>query len=246
MNKLLNYYYLYYHKIKAFLWRKRASKNNCYGLCLMFHGIYEEEQIDGGKTDLDVSLDFFKRSIMQLLDNGYSIVNIEEGLELLKKKKNGKFAIITFDDAHDSVLHYAYPFLKLHNIPFTLFIACDYMQTKGYIDKDHLNEVSKDQLCTVGSHSMSHTFLRGNKNTDLEIEGSKKLLEANLGKEILYFAYPYGSCFAVDYKSVQKVSKYYRAAFSTIDAPLSSCSLDHLYFLPRVLVTPNSKFNEYL
>lgn len=245
MHKLLNRYFLYYHKLKAFLWRKQASKNNCYGLCLMFHGIYDE-LIEGEKTDLDVSLDFFKRSITQLMDNGYRFVNIEEGLDLLKKKEKGKFAIITFDDVHDSVLYYAYPFLKLHKIPFTLFIACSYLQTNGYIDKEHLKEISKDQLCTIGSHSMSHTFLRGNKNAVFEIEGSKKLLEDILGKTISYFAYPYGSCFAVDQNSVQKVSKYYRAAFSTIDAPLSSYSLDHLYFLPRVLVTPNSKFNEYI
>jgi peptidoglycan/xylan/chitin deacetylase (PgdA/CDA1 family) len=56
-------------------------------------------------------------------------------------------------------------------------------------------EMSKDPLCTIGSHSKSHRRLSLLSQYELtsEISGSKEIIESNIPKKVVHFSYPYGS-----------------------------------------------------
>lgn len=55
-------------------------------------------------------------------------------------------------------------------------------------------ELSKDPICTIASHSVSHAAMDKLNATQVkyELQQSKKIIEEKLNKEINHFAYPYG------------------------------------------------------
>jgi peptidoglycan/xylan/chitin deacetylase (PgdA/CDA1 family) len=152
---------------------------------------------------------------------------------LLNKSCNGKFAL-TFDDVFSDVFSNAYPVLVKLGIPFTLFVSTGLLDSPGYITSSELKIMSKDPLCTVGSHTVNHVRLRTSERSLEEIENSKKELEKILGKEIQLFAYPYGSIFACSRKNIREAKKAgYRAAFSTIRGFVPFITKRKRFFLPR-------------
>ncbi len=63
------------------------------------------------------------------------------------------------------------------------------------MDENEINELSKDNLFTIGSHGLFHNSLESvslNEASD-EFSESKLFLEKITGKEVEYFAYPDGS-----------------------------------------------------
>jgi peptidoglycan/xylan/chitin deacetylase (PgdA/CDA1 family) len=142
---------------------------------------------------------------------------------------------ITFDDVSESVYNLAYPILKEKKIPFTIFVASNYIDCFGYLTRQELLEMTNDDLCTVGSHTKNHEMLRNNKELKNEILGCKKIIEKIIQKEIKYFAYPYGSVLACSFKSIRVAANSgYTAAFSTINGYITRHSLKLRYFLPRI------------
>lgn len=156
------------------------------------------------------------------------------GIDKLRKVPMSSF-VITFDDGYEGVYSLAYPFLTKMNIPFTVFVTKDYLNKPGYIRLNELLEMSKNKLCTIGSHSISHPLLRFCKNPRHEIEGSKKILERLIHKRILYFAFPYGSIYACGNRSIKCAKQAgYKMAFSSIKGRINSRSIYNSFYLPRV------------
>lgn len=154
--------------------------------------------------------------------------------DIIRPEVTGGFAI-TFDDVSESVYSLAYPILKMRNMPFTIFVAANYVDRPGYLTRDELLELSNDPLCTVGSHTNNHSMLRNSKTLREEIAESKNIIEKIIQKKICFFAYPYGSVFACSFKSVRVAAKSgYQAAFSTIHGYITKRSLKMRYFLPRI------------
>ena len=60
--------------------------------------------------------------------------------------------------------------------------------------KEEIVALSKDSLCTIGCHTVSHCFLTEKVQSDIykEIMECKICLENMIGKEVTHFAYPYG------------------------------------------------------
>ena len=85
---------------------------------------------------------------------------------------------------------------------------------------------------TFGSHTRRHTILPVNPQefTREELQGSKKKLMQELGKEAKYFAYPNGMHDTVSVRLVQEAG--YRAAFATSRAVTNARS--DIFSLPRV------------
>ena len=59
---------------------------------------------------------------------------------------------------------------------------------------EQIAELSKDPLCTIGCHTMTHCRLTINDVAALEYElgESKRLLEKHIGKPVTHLSYPYG------------------------------------------------------
>jgi len=142
----------------------------------------------------------FRRQMEWLLRAGYRPVALEE---IAAGAERGVH--ITFDDGFASVLDHAAPLLRELGFPATMFAVSsrlggtnDWMAERGYPERPLLSVEGLHALrefgLAIGSHTRSHARL-----TDLdratareEIAGSKAELEARLGTEVRYFAYPYG------------------------------------------------------
>lgn len=142
---------------------------------------------------------------------------------------------ITLDDGHKAVYDLAYPVLKKHNVPFTLFITINYLDTPRYITTAELLEMAADPLCTIGAHTYSHPSCRRIENSAEEIQGSKQRLEEILGREVEYFAFPYGGGDNVSMKNILEArSAGYLAIFSTLSFVAWGLARRIWSFVPRI------------
>ena len=103
---------------------------------------------------------------------------------------------ITFDDGYADTLHIATPILQDLKLPYTVFVATDYVKNKkkGFLSRRELKELSSYANVDIGSHTASHPFLTTLSDQQIieELRSSKEFLEDLLAKEITLFAYPYG------------------------------------------------------
>ncbi|MCB1691464.1 MAG: polysaccharide deacetylase family protein [Pseudomonadales bacterium] len=110
---------------------------------------------------------------------------------------------ITFDDAYVSIYDTAFPILKRHGFPFTIFVATEYIDTNPdqYLSWNQLREM-KAAGATIANHSHTHThLLRRNagespddwrRRIKADIEHAQTLIEQHLGDATKLIAYPYG------------------------------------------------------
>lgn len=112
---------------------------------------------------------------------------------------------VTFDDGFAGVLEHAAPVLAARSIPATLFAVSDrlgrsndWMTRRGFPERALLSAAQLRELqsagFTIGSHTKTHarlTELERERVAD-EVASSKAVLEDALGREVAYFAYPYG------------------------------------------------------
>lgn len=145
--------------------------------------------------------------------------------------------VLTFDDVPYDFFSNAAPILHKKQIPYTLYVATSLIDTDGYLTTDQLRQLSRNPLCTVGSHTVNHVKVR-EKGVDFisEIKDSKTILSGLTGKEVEHFAFPYGTPFAVSSKQVNqmKESQLYTSAVSTIPGYINKKSVQNMYFLPRI------------
>ncbi|MBO7310306.1 MAG: polysaccharide deacetylase family protein [Clostridia bacterium] len=201
-------------------------KNNTDGLVLMFHDVNE------GKTDTRA----FVSNIAEYREYISELAKTRTPCpldEIVSGECNGKFAV-TFDDGFASVYEYVYPFMKEHNIPFTVFVTVDFIDKEGYLTREQLKQLDADELCTIGSHCVTHPLLRKCKNAYGEMADSKELLEQLLGHEVKSVAYPYGSILACSAKNKRQAERAgYDYAFSAINGYMNSYNKRQRFFLPR-------------
>jgi peptidoglycan/xylan/chitin deacetylase (PgdA/CDA1 family) len=165
----------------------------------------------------------------------YRIISVEEAYLLLSRKDYKGYCIITFDDGFESVRDIAYPLLKEMSIPFTVFVTTGFVGKKGYLSQEDLKELSEDDICTIGSHTITHPQLRDCSDARVEISASREWLYKVIDKPVDYFAYPYGTQVSCSRSNISFARESgYKLAFSAIDAGFNSYSCRDRFFLPRV------------
>ena len=115
--------------------------------------------------------------------------------------------LITLDDGWRSVYTEAFPILKEFQFPFTLYLYKNYVgSSKGgrALSYAMIEEMLQSDLCTIGSHSVSHPFpstvkkaaKTGEEGYDKflrkEFGDSKNFLEEKFKQKITTYAYPGG------------------------------------------------------
>ena len=77
-----------------------------------------------GSAGLEVTPGYLENMIWFLRQNGYEIVSLTRAAQILDGDyEEKKFAVFTFDDGYaDNYLH-AYPILKKHAVPFTIYVT---------------------------------------------------------------------------------------------------------------------------
>ncbi len=103
--------------------------------------------------------------------------------------------ILSFDDGWGDQFTYAFPILKKYGYTATFFVFTNAIGRPGFLSWSDLRQLLAAGM-TIGDHTRSHPYLTDISSSTVlwnEIDGSKKILEKQLGVPITEFAYPFGA-----------------------------------------------------
>lgn len=203
-----------------------------YNKIYIFHHVSLNPTVDVSGCKLSTE-DFYK-----FIENHSNVISIGDALKG-KIFPIGKY-IYTFDDGIEDVYRIAYPYLKKKNIPFTIFILTNKIDTLGYITTQQLLEMNKDSLVTIGVHGTNHKILTqiSKREQEDEIINGKKILEKLLGKKMEIFAYSHGQYNKEIIEILKKAG--YKYAFSVRSLQLNIFSKIFRYEVPRYNIDNNT------
>lgn len=187
--------------------------------------------------NLSTSPQNFQKQMDYLKEREYHTLSPNELYQALKDKKTlpQKSVLLTFDDGYRDFYKNAFPVLKELNLKATVFVVTGFVGDKAgrYLTWNQIKEMDKSGLITFGSHTEHHVDLTRETKAQQELAKSKEILEKNLGKEVMIFAYPGGK---FDTQSVKLVSKSgYNLAFTTQIG--TKMSFEDRFALPRVRIS---------
>lgn len=211
---------------------KKIAKKILYSIpsstILIFHHISDNPPVC--KSGCKLSYDKFT-GLLEGFDNYATLTKVVE-------KPSERHIAVTFDDGLKDVYETAYPFLKERNIPFTVFIVTDFLDTEGYITTENLKELAADGLVTIGSHGVTHKNLNSlsTEEQKAELTESKRIIESIIGKPVNAFAFSHGQY----NKDTLRLTNDYDYGFSTRQLPLNCITEINHKTLPRFNVDSNS------
>jgi peptidoglycan/xylan/chitin deacetylase (PgdA/CDA1 family) len=174
-------------------------------LVLAYHAVSER-----WPADLSVTPDRLDAQLALLTARGYRGATLHQALT---DPPAAKTVAVTFDDGFRSVATLAFPILRRHGLPGTVFVATDHVGTGepmrwpgidqwcGGEHEPELLALDWSELAMlagagweVGSHTRSHPHLTRIDDARLEDElrGSKQACEQGLSLPCRTLAYPYG------------------------------------------------------
>ena len=188
----------------------------------------------------NVKIEDFKKHLEIIESQNIDYVNPKNFESDLFKKKDKRKVLLTIDDGFLSFYKNAWPILKEKKIPFILFVSTREVGSSGYMNWNQIKELIKEDFVEIGNHSHSHEYLVDEKPELIknDISSSIKIFEKNLGKNSVFFSYPFGE-YSLEFKKIIK-SLGFKYAFGQ-----HSGVMDHtkdLYELPRFPI--NEKYGE--
>ena len=165
---------------------------------LMYHYISDPPpDADVYRVDLSVRPRDFEDQLAYLKEAGYTSITLEDLYYYMKEGRPlpPKPIILTFDDGYVDNYLYAFPLLRQYGFKGTFFVITSFVDEGrgGYVSWDQLR-IMHEQGMDIQSHSRTHIDLRKQSKAELvwQIVGSREAIEAQLGKEVHFFAYPFG------------------------------------------------------
>jgi peptidoglycan/xylan/chitin deacetylase (PgdA/CDA1 family) len=171
---------------------------------LMYHAFGAARQ---HPTRYVVPASRFARQMAWLTRAGYQVLSLADLVRYRAEHRlpPHKSVVVTIDDGYSDTLLRAYPILRRHRIPATVFLVSDAIGCANQWDHDTelagrplLSWAEINALLTgglqFGAHTRTHQDLTAISGDEarLEIIGSRNLLEERLGVPVRAFAYPYG------------------------------------------------------
>lgn len=137
----------------------------------------------------------------------YRVISLEEFLRYRREYRMPprRSVVITIDDGYADNYAVAYPILRGHGFPATIFLVSRYIGDANRWDRQgrlagrpllawsEIKEMQRGGM-TFGAHTRTHPRLKGlpEQQAQDEIEGSRADLERELGKPLDLFSYPHG------------------------------------------------------
>jgi peptidoglycan/xylan/chitin deacetylase (PgdA/CDA1 family) len=165
---------------------------------LVYHGVFPHHP---GQTVMqrayDVAPEAFDAQMAYLRDNNFHVVSFSALVDALESGKPlaEKTVVITLDDGRENQYVHAFPILRKYGFTATFFVYPNPVdRVADFMTWDQIREIQKAGM-TIGCHTQTHPYLT--KVTDprdmkREIEGSRAILEKQLGVKVDLFAYPFG------------------------------------------------------
>jgi peptidoglycan/xylan/chitin deacetylase (PgdA/CDA1 family) len=163
---------------------------------LCYHQIRDWRAKDSkGAKDYIVPVEQFKAQIKMLADSGYHTILPDQLYAYLTTgaKLPSKPVMLTFDDTDLDQFTVAKPTLDKYGYKAVYFIMTVSLGRPNYMSKAQVKQLA-DEGNVIGSHTWDHHNVKKYQGKDWEtqIEKPTKTLEEITGKDIKYFAYPFG------------------------------------------------------
>jgi len=174
---------------------------NDYGLIsIMYHRFNETRY-----PSTNIQLEIFKEQLKIIEDEGIKFIHPKEFEQSLVEKKKERKILFTVDDGLLSFYKNAWPILKKKQIPFILFVNTREVGAFNYMNWDQIRELYKEDFVEIGNHSHSHEYLVDESREVIEsdILKSIKIFEEKLGKNSVFFSYPFGE-YSSEFKNLIK------------------------------------------
>ena len=157
----------------------------------------------------------FKAHMKMLADSGYHPILPDELYNYLTTGAQlpAKPIMMTFDDTDCDQFELDRPELMKHGFKGVYFITTtDIGKNRHYMDKNNIKQLS-DEGNTIACHTQDHTNFKKYKGNDwyTQIDKPTKKLETITGKQIKYFAFPFGEWNAAGLPELHK--RGFKAAF---------------------------------
>ncbi|WP_026879946.1 polysaccharide deacetylase family protein [Hymenobacter norwichensis] len=163
---------------------------------LCYHQIRDWRAKDSkGAKDYIVPVEAFKKQIQMLADSGYHSILPDQLYAYLATGAPlpSKPIMLTFDDTDLDQFTVARPTLEKYGFKAVYFVMTVSLGRPRYMSKAQVKQLS-DEGNVIGSHTWDHHNVKKYQGQDwvTQIEKPTKTLEEITGKDIKYFAYPFG------------------------------------------------------
>jgi len=103
------------------------------GLILMLHHVRPQRPREFAPNQvLEITPDFLEFALVELLHEGFELIQLDAVPERLQSGSADRpFAVLTFDDGYRDNVEHAWPVLRRHNAPWTVFVATDFLDGNG-------------------------------------------------------------------------------------------------------------------
>ena len=168
------------------------------GVLMQYHHVHPTTP-----KSTSITPEAFSEHMRTIVDEDYRIWPLSQLFEAISNQTAipDKVLSITFDDAYLDIYENAFPILKQHNLPFTIFVATQLVGRKGYLTWDQIREM-KGFGASIANHTHTHAHLvrmaEGESKADWmsrirnEIVLAQEIIERELGPTPKQLAYPYG------------------------------------------------------
>ncbi len=127
------------------------------GLILMLHHVRPQRPREFAPNQvLEITPDFLEFALVELLHEGFELIQLDAVPERLQSgSANRPFAVLTFDDGYRDNVEHAWPVLRRHNAPWTVFVATDFLDGNGRLWwlelEDAISRLDKVSLSVGGA-----------------------------------------------------------------------------------------------
>lgn len=223
---------------------------------IMYHRVIKDER-EKGVHGTYVTVEQFEEQMKYLKKKGYETVTFKDLLNNRYKQrfdKDKKWIMLTFDDGYKDNYENAFPILKKYQFKGIIYVLDGIEYNKWDVDNPGNPEkrftlMNQDELLEMqnygiefGGHTSTHPRLAelSTEQVKSEIINSKSNIEKIVGKELLSFAYPYGSL----NEEVKRIPQEAGYKFAVATDSGSIVFSDDLFEIRRIGIFPtNNLFN---
>lgn len=179
--------------ILTFLFINQSFAKEKSAIVLMYHR-FEDQRF----PSTSISSKNFQEQIRYLKENNFNILPISDLVLFFNKNYDipDKSVFITIDDGYKSFYEHAFPILKKHKIPFSLFLSTKFVSNEkksDFMSWEMIEELSKNKG-QILNHTDSHPKLLELQINEVEKEfnlAERKII-SKIGRLQRVVSYPYG------------------------------------------------------